>query len=382
MKFFKVLLFTVFFTQNIISEAQITGEQTVLQNQTREYSCLNCKSSDAPNVGSPIKRTYWADISGAQILGKDESNGTYISIKWNTIGTFYIKRMFETYSGITGSFRTLTVYVGDPYPDGNSIQGPHYVLLNSTESYTCPTCYDGWSPIQDGYWTAVGGTIQGANNNKNAVSVKWTSLGTKTLKWGTDECGGSYCAFNTKTVYVGQLPSAPSSPIKYNLSCNKADLYSTNTPPSGTTWYWQRSLGTDESNPYSPGVNWVITDRGSGAFYLRAKSNFGWGGHVSLSIYHSTWWHPADMPVAPDVDICERGTVVLTSSSRSDRWYSSSGTYLHTGDTYSPTINSNTTFFVEGVSEHGCFSTSKTQVDVTIKPVILKSLTGGGAVSA
>ncbi|WP_299821208.1 T9SS type A sorting domain-containing protein [uncultured Pontibacter sp.] len=75
-------------------------------------------------------------------------------------------------------------------------------------------------------------------------------------------------------------------------------------------------------------------------------------------------------PIANGTSRCGTGTVSLTAtgSSGSYRWYSSSigGTLLSSNATYSPNINSTTTYYVAAINT--CGESSRTPVTVTVNP--------------
>ncbi len=75
-------------------------------------------------------------------------------------------------------------------------------------------------------------------------------------------------------------------------------------------------------------------------------------------------------PVVDAVTLCGPGTATLTAvgTAESYKWYNQQGTLLHTGRVFTPTVNANTTFVVEGVIA-GCAG-PQTQVQVHVLPVL------------
>lgn len=80
---------------------------------------------------------------------------------------------------------------------------------------------------------------------------------------------------------------------------------------------------------------------------------------------------PSTVSVNTGANVCEGTPVVFTSGQSTDKWYttSSGGSPFHTGASYSATLTNDVTYYVSRSSVHGCESTARRAVSVTVDQV-------------
>ena len=152
-----------------------------------------------------------------------------------------------------------------------------------------------------------------------------------------------------------------------------------NSCPSGQTltYVWEKDSGVGEVtfSPAQGPPNWIIARFSSAAgMALRVKLMCGTANIVTYFGGGITTGIPAPTVSSTNVSRCGSGSVTLQatpSSGNTIRWYSASGTLLSTSNTYSPTVSSNTTYFVSSYNASGtCTKESdRIPVQVTINPI-------------
>lgn len=270
----------------------------------------------------------------------------------NYVPGFQGLSLSQTYKSVTGLgsqsvyyYRVRAVYSGGNTNYSNTIttaqiQGPSTVCLNISTTYTYSngTTYSGTS------WEIVNGVIESSTSNGTnySVTVYWTGgTGTLNFKWHSG-------------IAIASLSASPLNPIPtgsftYASSCylhsytETTTITRTDSPPPGTTWYWQTSpTGTDTNIGSGPSI---VANAGS-TYYLRAYSSC-WGG---TSLATATIPQPPDY--TPNSTSCKDQVVVLTAGAPGGlpiRWYNAcqGGTLLGTGNTYStPPLAASTAYFV------------------------------------
>ena len=234
------------------------------------------------------------------------------------------------------------------------ITGPTSVAPG-TYTYTCSNCIDDPSAV----WIVTGGFAP-IGSSASSIDVWFKNVGTFTVQWGVP--GGTI--YSTLTVTVVSIPAQPTGQsVLYN--CSTASLYSTNAPPSGTTWYWQTSSG-GTSTSY-PGSKTIST---GGTHYLRAKNAAGWS-TSSASITVPNWEQDAPTPPSTTLyEYCSSGTVsaTMTSNNSKDEWYTSSsgGSPVYTGSSYTVSVGAGQTknYWVLPKTAFGCAASGRTKVTV------------------
>ena len=230
------------------------------------------------------------------------------------------------------------------------------VILNGATSASVNTTHtygvfvSGGNHVSSSY-TVSGGTI--TSQNKNSVTVRWTSVGSSRWIQVNASVSGSFYS-NRRYVTVTGPPSTPSSPSISSNNCGNKTLTRGN-PPSGVTWYWQTSSnGTSTGNSSS-----TYTVTSSRTVYLRARSNSSglWSSSRSTSV---TVKAIPGRPSTPTISSNSCGTKTVTRGNPPSgvTWYwqtSSGGTSTsNSSSTYS--VSSSRTVYLRARSSNGCWS--------------------------
>jgi hypothetical protein len=173
----------------------------------------------------------------------------------------------------------------------------------------------------------------------------------------------------TATVKVNALPATPDIPTAVN-KCGSSLLSHTAASESYTGWFWQTTpTGTDLTlykNPYP--VNTQAT------YYVRGYNgvNQCWG-NASDPVTSSPKTVPTIIATTTD-SRCGPGEVTLTATSSAGtiNWYNvenpGGGLSLESGNTFTPTITENSTFYV-AATYYECTTATRTPVEATIRPI-------------
>ncbi len=221
------------------------------------------------------------------------------------------------------------------------ILGPTTPCVNVSTEYTF---YNGttYNPY---VWQITNGTVQSyyASGNTYYVTVTWNS-GAGTLNF--KKHGVTYGSIS---VTAGGGGSVPTGSFTYASSCllhqytETTTITRTNTPPGGTTWYWQTS-STGTSTSIGSGAS-IVANAGE-TYYLRAFAGSCWipGALAAGTI-------PSPPNATPGGTGCFNTAVVISASAPGSlpiRWYSActGGSLLGTGATYTtPVLTANTVYF-------------------------------------
>ena len=236
--------------------------------------------------------------------------------------------------------------------------------------------------ISSAQWSALPASAVSINTpTLSETNITFIGNGTMTLYMEmTDNFANNH--FLNKTVSVAQtVPDGPPDPTVPNgTNCDTATLTRSGSPPSGITWYWQGKNASGQSTTKGSGSTFTANE-GSGTYYIRAydTTTSEWSfdtGSVSVTI--------TDTPNQPNGNgdtICAGDTATLTASGGGSnvtyKWYTSSGSYLASGSSYTTNaLNSDTTFRVLAERGGSCTSSYRT-VTVTVLDLSAPTTTGG-----
>ncbi|WP_242922384.1 gliding motility-associated C-terminal domain-containing protein [Pontibacter liquoris] len=176
------------------------------------------------------------------------------------------------------------------------------------------------------------------------------------------------------TVHVAPLPEAPFAP-NMELCAGRPALLAVSDADETLTYRWYASSTAPDplatGNTYNTGILQTST-----TYYVEALSGNGCVSPTRSAVTVTVTPLPAT-PVAEDATICAGGFAVLSvqnpASTLLYKWYKSDGTHVATGQYYNTgTLNNNTTYYLEAVTNNSteCASASRRTVTVTVTPGI------------
>ncbi|MBK6339745.1 MAG: hypothetical protein IPF63_09190 [Bacteroidetes bacterium] len=187
---------------------------------------------------------------------------------------------------------------------------------------------------------------------------------------------GSGCK-STRTSVTVTIDAAPSSPTVIGTSiCSGQTAMLTPSAPSGVTFNWYDAASN--GNLLFSGSTFTTPTLNSNTTYYVESEN-GSGCKSTRTSVTVTIDAAPSSPTVIGTSICSGQTAMLTPSAPSGvtfNWYdaASNGNLLFSGSTFTtPTLNSNTTYYVESENGSGCKST-RTSVTVTIDQILNFSL--------
>ncbi len=196
------------------------------------------------------------------------------------------------------------------------------------------------------------------NQSTSANTYQITSAGTYTVEVWENSCSKS-----DEIVISGTLP-AINLGGPYDLCDPVSVTLDAGVNASGKTITWKKDNVT-----ISGATAATYEAKKAGTYQVTVAA-------IGCSSVNGSATVTSSVPSADDVVICAAGSADLTAS-ESVNWYatSNSSTILATGITYSPTVNSNSTYYIEGT---GSSSTSYT----TMKTAFAGGWQAGGQVYA
>ncbi|RAJ01678.1 gliding motility-associated-like protein [Chitinophaga skermanii] len=175
-------------------------------------------------------------------------------------------------------------------------------------------------------------------------------------------------------VTVGTVPTTPVVANNNQATCTGQPVtFNVQNPVMGVTYNWYNSA--TGGTPIFTGANFTVTPTtDSATYYVEAAS----GSNCTSIARASVKVTVTPAPPAPTVDvasrtICKGTTTTLNVTNPNSlyiyRWYDAAvgGVLVHTGASFpTPTINVNTTFYVEAALTGGCASATRTSVAITV----------------
>ncbi|MTI29476.1 immunoglobulin domain-containing protein, partial [Xanthovirga aplysinae] len=196
------------------------------------------------------------------------------------------------------------------------------------------------------------GTTGGvATINGNNITVVWDKNSPTHTLVVRNTIDGCYREYSNSNIRINPLPSVDLAAIP-DVCVDGEKLSLAGFADSGGDW---SGTGVNASDEFDPVV------AGPGTHTLTYSYTDG----NSCTVTNTTTVTVNDLPAPPtatDDEVCDAGEVTLSVnnpvSGYSYRWYVSDngGTSEHTGTSYSPSISSTTTYYVEAVNSSGCVS--------------------------
>lgn len=163
---------------------------TVSGPTSREVGQTGIYSASAFNCTASGTGWSWSASGGGSITGS--TNSDQVSISWSSSGTKTVTASNSACGSVTGS---LNVSVTGP---SIAIGGPTTRLVNQSGEYSASA--ENCSPVSNGWnWSATGGGSVSGATNTSAVTITWSTPGTKTVAATNSGCSGVQ---GTRTVSV------------------------------------------------------------------------------------------------------------------------------------------------------------------------------------
>jgi PKD repeat protein len=214
---------------------------TVSGPTTREVGQAGTYSGSAQNCAPAANGWSWSASGGGAVTGNTSSSE--VSISWPTTGTKTVTASNSSCGTATGS---LNVSVSGP---SIAIAGPTSRLVDQPGDYNASA--ENCSPVANGWhWNATGGGNITGDTSSNAVTVTWTTAGTKTLTATNDGCSG---AQGTRSVSVTTSGGGVNAAFSYSPQSPGAGE-SVSFNGSGSTgnigsYFWSFGGGGSASGP-------------------------------------------------------------------------------------------------------------------------------------
>ncbi|MBK9354617.1 MAG: hypothetical protein IPN09_11850 [Bacteroidetes bacterium] len=305
-----------------------------------------------PSAPSGVTFNWYDAASNGNLLF---SGSTFTTPTLNSNTTYYVES--ENGSGCKSTRTSVTVTIdaapSSPTVSGTSICSGQTAML--TPSAPSGVTFNWYDAASNGNLLFSGSTFTTPTLNSNTT-------------YYVESENGSGCK-STRTSVTVTIDAAPSSPTVSGTSiCSGQTAMLTPSAPSGVTFNWYDAASN--GNLLFSGSTFTTPTLNSNTTYYVESEN-GSGCKSTRTSVTVTIDAAPSSPTVSGTSICSGQTAMLTPSAPSGvtfNWYdaASNGNLLFSGSTFTtPTLNSNTTYYVESENGSGCKST-RTSVTVTI----------------
>ncbi|MBK6818095.1 MAG: hypothetical protein IPG85_00210 [Bacteroidetes bacterium] len=313
-----------------------------------------------PSAPSGVTFNWYDAASNGNLLF---SGSTFTTPTLNSNTTYYVES--ENGSGCKSTRTSVTVSIdaapSSPTVSGTSICSGQTAML--TPSAPSGVTFNWYDAASNGNLLFSGSTFTTPTLNSNTT-------------YYVESENGSGCK-STRTSVTVTIDAAPSSPTVSGTSiCSGQTAMLTPSAPSGVTFNWYDAASN--GNLLFSGSTFTTPTLNSNTTYYVESEN-GSGCKSTRTSVTVTIDAAPSSPTVIGTSICSGQTAMLTPSAPSGvtfNWYdaASNGNLLFSGSTFTtPTLNSNTTYYVESENGSGCKST-RTSVTVTIDQILNFSL--------
>ena len=377
--------------------APATSPATISFSSKTFSNYTTCGTNSTGSLsGSTVSSSKNAGYTATTTLSISDVASGYVFVGWydssnnllsnNTSYTYYPTAATEVRARFKNETTyTVNVALADASQSGGTTSPNGNVQVGATPvTITAPMPATGYAST--GRWTATGG-VTIANATANPTTITATSAGTVrwtfdedlsspwTLKGGTNLTGDNwttahaltkktghsaesvaYYTFSIGSTNSGQSDDPAASSWSFKLIKNGSTWYG--LAADGSSYWWQRSTTANQSLSTS-GANIQICADVAGDYevkvdYSTSTPKITITFPTKYSVTHSVSPSGAANPITTSPNVTSGGyvaagtSVTFTHAAANDgytwyRWENGSGSSLGTGNTYSKTINANTT---------------------------------------
>ena len=236
----------------------------------------------------------------------------------------------------------------------------------------------------DWYSAASGGTLlQRGTSASDRSFTPYISTSTTYYVQSRDLYTGCVSARVPALTYFSSSTMTVANPTASTIAarCGSSTVTFSARPPSGAVIDWYSSTSSSAAS-LTTGNSYTVSLSSSRTYYAQARN----GGCVSARTPVSATINSIpSTPYPSDVSRCTAGTVTMyyyPSSGEVIEWYNAAtgGTKLYTGNSYTVSISSNSTYYAQASNTTtGCISSSRRSVTASIRTASGPSVTHGGA---
>ena len=392
-----------------------TAPSITLNGSGANHDTYSACAGTAINVTASGASSYvWSNGLGNASTAHPTASGTYTVTGTNSYGCSATAVAYVTVNPLpevkinnavsgtasicSGASATLTASGATTYAWSNDLGSATSINVSTGGTYTVTGTANGCSntasvtvTAYDAPTVTINGSANGSTTACSADAITLTASGASTYAWannmgsnpsitptttgdytvtGTDNHGCTASA--THHLTVNTTPNVDicinNTPVTTTAICAGASTTLTATSNLlNTTYQWSNSLGTNAAVSVSAGGTYSVTGTKDGC-----------SASYTVTVTESSI---PDAPTVTPASRCGAGTVTLTASSNEGtiHWYATETTQSETGVGTSfttPSINNNTTYYVEVHSDAGCKSA---RVPVTATVNALPNVTATSA---
>ncbi len=296
----------------------------------------------------------WYDAPGGNMVG---SGATFVTPVLSANTTYYV---VATNNGCAGKPIAATVTV-TPAPQKPIPTATNITICNGTSANLHADVSDGGTIAW--FTTATGGIPLISSPDYSTPNLTATTI--YYVQNSSAVCESQRVAV---TITVTPVPDAPTVAPPNATTCFGTSTVLTASTASGGTFIWYAdAAGTSVLSTTNPFTTPALT--ANTTFYVQTVNG---GCYSSLTpVTVTVTDNPPAPTVAPVAQVCPgtTATISATSPGGTYSWYDAAtgGNLLFTGDTFTPVVNANTTYYVQTTNTNGCIS-ARTAVPVTVLP--------------
>jgi len=302
-------------------------------------------------------------------------NGTSgeVTPSTSTAGTYVVTYTIPA-SGGCAAYSTTTNVTIDRAGSGSITYSPSS-MCTGTAGTVSPVITGAGGTGASTWFIGAPGTI--AMDANGVITPSTSAPGTYTITYNRSSTGLCPAYSSNTTVTINASPTISSSTP--GSRCGTGSVLLGATSSTGTVQWWDSPTGGTflaSGNTYNtPAISGTTT------YYADPLSVNGCVAATRTAILATVLPIPT-ITATNSASVCGTGVVALsaTASAGTISWFTAAtgGTAVATGNSYSPTISSTTTYYVEATSG-GCTSASRTAVTGTVNPIPTITATTPGA---
>ena len=292
---------------------------------------------------------------------------------FSTAGTYVVTYTIPA-SGGCAAYSTTTNVTIDRAGSGTITYSPSS-MCTGTAGTVSPVITGAGGTGASTWFVGAPGTI--TMNASGVITPSTSAPGTYTITYNRSSTGLCPAYASNTTVTINASPTISSSTP--GSRCGTGSVLLGATSSTGTVYWWDSPTGGTNlasGNTYNtPAITGTTT------YYADPVTVNGCVAATRTAVTATVLPIPTITSTTPG-SVCGTGAVALsaTASAGTISWFTAAtgGTAVATGNSYSPTISSTTTYYVEATSG-GCTSASRTAVTGTVNPVPTITSTTPGA---
>jgi hypothetical protein len=343
-----------------------TATITITQPGSGSFSYASYGFCTSTTTGQAISSSNFTGVAGTYSSTAGLSiNGTTGNIlpSTSTAGTYVVTYTIPA-SGGCPVYTTTTNVTIDRAGSGSITYSPSS-MCTGTAGTVSPVITGAGGTGASTWFVGAPGTI--AMDANGVITPSTSAPGTYTITYNRSSTGLCPAYSNNTTVTINASPTISSSTS--GSRCGTGSVLLAATSSTGTVYWWDSPTG---GTNLASGNTFNTPSISANTTYYADPVSVNGCVAASRTAVTATILPIPTITGTNSASVCGTGVVALsaTASAGTISWFTAAtgGTAVATGNSYSPTISTTTTYYVEATSG-GCTTLSRTAVTGTVKPI-------------